>query len=484
MTGAPATATPDSSLRREVAVACAISLILTLVASREGRLLTFDGYHYVELAKQFAATWPDRFGNHWPFGWPLSGGILVRLGIPAFHALAGLSVLALTALIAFAAVALRQHPARAWVLVAIGAAPIVAPQIASCLTELPFATALLGLAVSLARWPDRAGLWGAAAFAVGALVLRYAGLVAIAMMAVTLVSRWRDLRLAGRLGEAMAAVGAATLISILLLSLNVLRSGHASGAHRGNPPGLATLPQELGSFGWSAPSALIAGGLRDRIGPHSAAGVTIGAACFAAITTLCVWSWYRPRSKYSRPLAVVALGYSTGMAVLHCIGDFDALYNGRTFLPALAPLAILTAERLTDRRSALGFGCALVTFAGSTAAARGISREIGGDVRPVVAILRSRIAEHDTIAINDHAMAIAAYFRQPAERIWAQNWNADSGQRFLVAAGKPTDRNGRGGAVPREWVDLANQLVSTQRYRYLVQAPGLIALERVAPSPP
>ncbi len=480
-TEVPPPAAPDA---REIALALLLALGLTVVAAREGRLLTFDGYHYVELAKRFAHEWPDRFGNHWPFGWPLAAGLVARASVPAYWALIGLSIASLVTLLAAAALPLRHHPARWLLLAAVAAAPVLVPQLISGLTELPFAAVLLVLALCLAHWPSRCALWGSAVCAVLALGLRYAGLVALAMLAVNLVARWRALRDAGRLGEALAAWLAASLTSGLLLGWNILKSGQASGAERGHPPGLMALPLELASYGWSLPSALVSGGLRDRIGADSPLGLVIGGACFAAIAGLCVWSWFRPRSDYSRSLALVALGYSAGMGVLHCIGDFDALHNARTFLPALVPLALLLAEWLRTHRGWLCVLCVIPVTAGVVASARGISREIGGDVRPAVAPLRSRLAATDHIAINDYAMSLSAYFPQATDRLHAQHWAERPERAFLVAAGKPADRAGGGATVPGDWVDLAERLVSTGRYRYLVRERGLIALERLRPAPP
>lgn len=466
-----------------VSFAFVVGAMLTLLTFRAGPLLTFDEYHFVEFAKQFSVTWPDRFGNHWPFGWPLAGGLLVRLGLSAFVSLLLLALAALAALLICTASALKSHPLRAVVLVTVAAAPIIAPQVGGVLTELPFSAALLGLGVLLARWPSRGAMWGSAACAVLALCIRYAGLVALAVIAFHLVANWRAIREARRLREAVLAFAAASIVCGLLLGLNVLKSGHASGADRGSPLGLVVLPQELATFGWSAPSALLAGGLRDHIGADSPLGWIIGSLCFLGLTALCAVSWFRPRSACSRPLAVLALGYAVAMGVLHSIGDFDALYNARTFLPAWAPLAILFAEQFVERPFWVVFACGLVSSSGLLAASRGISREISGDVHSAVPALRSRLGPHDHIVINDYALTVSAYFKQPTERIWAQNWEDRPDRAFVVAAGLPTDRDGGGAVVPREWTQLAERLVHDGHYHYLVRETGLIALERVSPAP-
>ncbi len=469
--------------RLEVAAALALSLVLALATFRDGRLLTFDGYHYCELAKQFAAEWPDRFGNHWPFGWPVAGALLARLGLPAYLALVALAVASLALLLAGASRVLAAHPLRAVVLIALAASPILAPQLGGVLTELPFAASLLCLALCLAAWPARGALWGAAGCAVCALCIRYAGLIALVAIAVWLVTQWHSLRTAGRAGEAVAASGVACLVSAGLLGLNLVKTGHLSGAGRGQTPGLAGLPAQLADFGWSLPSALVAGGVRDRIGPYSTLGVAIGAACFTAIAALCLWAWFRPRSEFSRPLALVALGYCAGMAVLRCVGEFDALHIARTFLPALFPLGLLVASELARSRAATLLLCVVVVGTGSVAATRGISREIGGDVYPVLAALRERVRPDDTIAMNNHAFALAAYFSQRTRHISPENAGRFPEHGFLVAAAKPRTRDGTGAVLEEAWVHACARLVASGQFTYLVREPTVIALARI-PSPP
>ena len=469
--------------RRQLDIIGAVALagVFTVVTFRAGRVLTFDGYHYCEFAKQFAVSLPDRFGNHWPFGWPFAGGMLARVGVSAYVALVALSLVALGLLFACAAKMLEPCPLRWLVLAALAATPVVAQQLGGVLTELPFSTALLGLALCLARWPARGALWGTAACCVMALTIRYAGVIALAVFAVVGLANWQKLRAAGRLGDALAAFFSAALVCALLLSINVLRSGEASGAGRGRAGGLGALPGHLADFGWSAPSALIAGGLRDRVGPDTPVGIAIGALLVLAILLLCARAWWRPSSAYSRPLALTAAGYCIGMAVLRCIGEFDALYNARTFLPAWAPLLLLMVEQFAPRTKWIVVVCAAIFSTGAIAAARGISREIGGNVQAAVTALRGRVAPADEIAINDDAFSVAAHFPQRTQRVWVQWWSAKDTTRFLVVAAKPHQRDGSGARFEEDWPTLCQRLVQDGTFRYLVTTPTLIALERMAP---
>lgn len=453
---------------------------LALATYRNGPLLTFDAYYYCEFAKQFAETWPDRFGNHWPFGYPLAGALLVRAGLPAFEALVLISSFSLFALGALATEILREHPLRRLVPVALVSAPIVSVQHLGALTELPFAACLLGLGFSLAHWQRRGAIWAAGGCAVAALATRYAGVIAFAALACWLVWSWQQLRHTGRLRTAITAFTVASTVGAGLLLSNFLRSGHLSGASREGAPGLSALPRELVDFGWSIPSALLSGGLRDRIGMDTALGLVIGSVCCAVLGVVSAASWLRPRSAYSRPLALIAFGYSTGMAVLHCVGSFDPLYNARTFLPALVPFGLLIAEWLAGQRRVLIALCLLLGAAGVANAIRGISREIGGDVRAALPHLRPRLHAGDTIAINNEAFAVSAYLRPQTTRVWADTWREDHPSRFTVIAAKPTSRAG-GGVVSTAWRDRAMEAERKGTHRLLLETPELLVLEKTSP---
>jgi hypothetical protein len=471
----------SASLRRELFPLSAIFAFgvgLAAFTYRTGRMLTFDGYYYCELAKGFSRSWPDRFGNHWPFGYPLMGGLVARMGIPAYEALCLVSLVMLATLLILAARILGKHPFRWVVLTALAATPIIGVQLFGVLTELPFAAILLGLAVSLAHWPKRMALWTAALCAVLSLGVRYAGVITLPILAVWLISQWKVLRSTRRLGEAITACVAASAVMGLLLAINIYKSHHASGADRGPMPGFSTLAHQCMDLGWSALSALVSGGLRDRIGMDTLGGKLIGSSIFFVLCALCLRAWLRPRSPFSRPLALTTFGYLTGMAALRCIGNFDDLYNARTFLPVLFPLGLLLAEPAASSRASLLIGCALLLASGTVASVRGISRQIGGDVRTAIAPLRLQLDPGDTVAINDDAFSLAAYIPQMTHRVWFEYWPDELADRFLVVAAQPHDRTGNNAILSPGWTNLCTRLTGSGHYRYLVQTSSIIVLEK------
>ena len=468
----------SAELTPAVAGAFALAAVLAALKYRGGPILGFDQYYYCELAKQFSARLPDRFGNDWPFGYPMAGALLGRLGLPAFGSLVAVSAASLAVLLAASATVSRGRPL-AWLEVAaLAACPVISTQLGGLGSELPFSAAFMALIVCLSRWPARDALWEAPLCALLALGLRYAGVIGFPLLGLWIILRRDELRSARRLGEAMWATGLAAGAAACLLSWNVVVSGHVSGADRGPGSGLRSLPIEMSQFGWSVPSALAGAGWRFDVGVQSTLGRALGGLSFAAMLGLCLWSWLRPRSRYSRPLALGATDYAVGMAVLHCVGNFDSLDNPRTFLPAFAPLLALVVERLGGRRQLIGAGCMVLVASGIAASARGISRQIGGDVRAAVEPLRGRIRPGDRIAINDDAFSLSAYFPQATDRVYGAHWDGSNTDRFLVLCAKPVDRLGTTAGLPAVWTRVVSDEVGRGGYRCLLQTRSVIVAER------
>jgi hypothetical protein len=406
------------------------------------------------------------------------------MGLPAYPALVVVGALGLFTLLAGAARMIPAGRRRTAALLGIAAAPIVAIELGGILTELPFAAAWLGLAFSLAHWPRRWALWSAGGCAIGALALRYAGGIALALLPAWTLACALDLRRARQLRAALACCLAAGCAAAGLLAWNIVRSGHASGAGRGAPDGLRGLLPHAADFGWSAPSALLAGGIRDAIGPHSVAGIAAGLLLFFGLAAGCGWFWCKPVSAFTRPLALTTLGYAVGMVALRCVGNFDLLYNARTFLPILAPALLLFAERPEWRPAFVSVLCGGIVVSGMVSAARGISGQIAADIRPAVAPVRARIAPGDEIALNDDAFSMSAYVAQRTFRIFAAYLRSDPAARFLVLAGRPQDRAGHIAPVDPAWSEYAERLTASQRYQYLVRERHLLVLERRTVSRP
>lgn len=474
---------PDPKRFRAAIIAWLVAVGLAMLLYRQGRMLTFDGYHYCEFAKLYSASWPSAFGNHWPCGYPLLGGLLGRLGLPAFEALCLVSLLALMMLVLLANEFVRELPHGAVALCGLAAVPVVGVQLFGSLTELPFAAALLGLATAMAAGRSAAAWRSAAVCALVALCIRYAGVIAYAILWIWLVVSLRRLREGRLLGSALVALVCSTLIAAGLLWWNLRATGHLSGAPRDAAEnlGLAAWPSHAADFGWAPFSALMLGGLRDRVGGNSSIGQLFGILSSLTLAALCVWAWAKPQLPWVRALAFVAFFYGAGMTALRSVGTFDPLYNGRTILPALFPLGLVACAQFSGRWPRLVAGaCVLVLVAGVASAARGLSREIAGDVRAAVPLLRGRLRASDRVQINDHAFSLAAYLPQRTVRAWPQAWREEDAQRFVVVAAEAVDRRGTPGPLPTAWKNLAEQLVAGGTHRWLLETSSLLVLEHTA----
>jgi hypothetical protein len=476
-----------ASRHRAAAIAWLAAVALAAGLYRHGRRLTFDGYYYCEFAKTYAHGWPQAFGNHWPCGYPLLGGLLGRLGLPAYDALCAVSLLALAVLVLIGNRLAVDLPRGGLAVIALAATPVIGVQLFGNLTELPFAAEMLGLAAALAAW-QRRRTWGlAAACALLALSTRYAGVIAYGVLWIWLAAHAPALRRAGGFGPAAAAVVASTLAAAALLLWNLHATGYLSGAPREAAEGLgvAAWPGHVADLGWAPVAALMLGSLRTLAGGAGLAGRLVGWLLSLAGATVCVWAMLRPRLPWVRALAFVAFVYGAGMTVLRSAGSFDALHGARVFLPALFPLGLIAAAQCSGRwpRSVAAASVAVLA-AGIVSSARGLSQEIAGDVRAAVPVLRPRLQPGDGVQINDSAFSLAAYLPQRTDRAWPASWREDAAHRFLVVAAAPLDRAGTPGPLAPAWQALAARLVAQGTHRRLLDTPALLILERTAGTVP
>jgi hypothetical protein len=482
-TDSPLTPAAPSGALPSAAAALAVGAAAALLLYRNGPVLGFDAYYYCEFAKRYAAAWPASFGNSWPCGYPLLAGLLGRIGVPAYAALCAISLASLASLAATGAVLLGRSALTTLVLAALATAPEIGVQLFGALSELPFAAALLGLAASLARWRRGRGFRSAAALALLALCLRYAGVLAFAALWAWLLLNARELARGGSLGRAIRAAAAASAAAGLLLLWNLLATGRITSPDHNVGAGadLALLPAHAADLGWSLPAALMLGGIRARAG--GAGGAIGGLLCLGAVV-LCVRALARPRADWERPVAFVALAYGAGLVLLRSVATFDDLDAARVAVPGIFPLGILAAGRLRGRSPRLvAVGAAALLALGCLGAARGVSRQIGGDVRPAAAVLEGRIPEGAGVQVNDHALSLSAYLPCRTIKATPGGWTDDPGAPFLVVAANPADRRGDPGPLDPGWLALARALAESGSYRFLLDTPGLIVLERTRHGP-
>jgi len=361
----------------------------------------------------------------------------------------------------------------------LAAAPVLTHQVTSVMSELPFAAVLLGLAVTLSCTTSPLAWWLAALLTVTSLCIRYAGVISFIVLLSWSCLAYKSLTSPRLKLHAMLACGSACFFGFLLLAINWFVSGSISGAERGAADGITYLPHHLSDFGWSISSALAADGVRAIGMQWTAAHTAIGVFLFCGLTALFLRSWFKPLSKWDRPLALIGISYAVGIVVLRCVGDFDPLYNARTFLPALAPTFILGCLRIQSHPRILAGLLGVLLITGISNAIRGASRQIGGDVRPALSLLRDHLKANDIIAINDHAFALTAYLSNRTKRVWAADWSKDTSVRFLVIAGEPQNRRGFPDALPSTWQIACRSQIESGQFHSLINSSQLIVLERV-----
>lgn len=459
--------------------ATVICLLLGLVFYCGLRVLGHDGFFYVEYTKEFTVSLPDRLGSHWPYGFPVLGSLLVRVGLPAYWALSCLSVLALFGLMLVADAMMRASeiscPRRAAALLALAAVPGVYQQGWNCMSELFFAFLVFLFIWCLARERIVAGVAGACATATAAVAVRYAGGFLWLVFAVWVLLNLRRLYERKKLVPVLFAgvLGAAATAG--LLYLNYRKTGFLSGAAR--PPGGWTL-RHFFDFGLSLPGLFSAGavGLLQR---HEFLAAAAGTISMAALTTIGVSALRRPRSRFSRPAALVLLGYPAAMVIFRCLRHFDNLDAGRFFLPVLFPAAVLLWEVFPKRRTALlSAGAAVVFLFGAAWAVRGVDLRVYGRVTKAAGILARTADASAVVVVNDRALSLAAYVnnrvrwaRSPAE---VDVLSAD----YVVVAAEPLDRVGVHAGFAPEWAAFVERVLRSGRFIVVFRDEHAVVLQR------
>lgn len=431
-----------------VVAAALVTAGLAMLAYRGQRIIGFDSHYYLEYTKQFHTSLPDHFGTHWPFGFPLLGAALASAVGSSFHGLLGvcwLAWLALCALIhAPLARALGPRPAGV-ALLAIAAAAIVVIEVGTLRSELAYAALQTAALAALARSEAPRAAWFAAAAVVLGVTIRYAGVLGLPLLGAWLLWTGRDLPWRAAARRLVPVLVAAGCCGALLL-WNQRVTGYLSGASRPPGAGWTGLPGTVADLGWGALVSLSSIGVRARWLDHPLQLLLIGWLAAAAIFALAAWAWLRPVTQWSRPFALGLAGYAAGMVALAALRDFDALYNGRSFLPAL-PLALVLGLERFHARPWRGVALALVcvTAPGLAVAARGISPAIAPDFAPVVARLQHTLASGESVGVNLHAVGLSAWLEQRVIRV-------DDGESQLVDHRFLVYRRGAGEPAGQSWM--------------------------------
>ena len=427
-----------------VLAAAGLTALLTLLTYRGQRVIGFDSHYYLEYAKSFRTVLPEQFGTHWPFGYPLLGAALARVTGSAFFGLLGVSWLAWFATCALIwpplLTALGPAPARA-ALLCFAAAAIALIELGTLRSELAFTALSTGAVTVLARDTTPRSAWIAAVAIVLAFTIRYAGILGLPMLGCWQLATSRGGRISARARQLLPLVCAAALCFALML-WNLEATGFASGASRSPGSGLGGLPVTVADFGWSAIVALTTIGVRQAVLSHPFMVLVVGWTVSAGILALGARAWFRPVSDYSRPFAIGLTAYTVGMVLLAARSEFDSLYNGRTFLPALPLAVVLVLERfrLHPWRAVVVAGV-FIALPGAAIALRGISPALVPDFSSILPRLHAGLEPTDTVGVNLHAIGLSAALRQRVVRV-DDGESVTAQHRFLVFLCGPDDPPG------------------------------------------
>jgi len=464
-----------------VGLATAMVITLATIATRGQRILGHDSFYYLENAKAFSKALPDHLGGCFPAGYPFLASLGIRAGMSPWVSLVGISLLsfALCACCVVTLVHRRNSFLWAAIVLALASIPAVYRYSLGVMSEMLFSSLVLMVGLFMARPDKRGSIILSVIFAIAAFCVRYAGGFLLAVLfAWVLVQRGDGLTRWSGLAPVLSLLIGAVVVVGLVYS-NVAKTGYISGCPRGGGmSGLGSVFEHASNLGVSPIGLFSDGAVRLMVGVKSLK-TAIGLGFLGLVVLTCTISYLRKSSNYSRPLALVIVGYLVSLIVYRSVAHFDNLSSGRFFIPVVFPLTIVIFELVALRwRKLMGFGTLLVITVGIYQAARGVSAETYGDVRSAVDILKRTTSQADTVLVNGAAASLAAYL--DATVILSLHPPTDLREtHFVAVAARSLDRQGSRRQFEPTWLKIIEEELSRQRVRLLYRDDKAILLQRL-----
>jgi hypothetical protein len=177
---------------------------------------------------------------------------------------------------------------------------------------------------------------------------------------------------------------------------------------------LLTWPFHLADFGWGPVGAFASGQLLSKLGGiHNPLAFVLGLSVVVLFAIVFFHSWRQPKSRFVRPMVLIAAGYIISIVTLRTSTPFDAVSSPRTFLPILFALIYLLVTRYhSDRLVWLSYVAIGSIGLSVGLALRGMSPLVRPDLSSARAVLAQYIRPGDTVAVNGAASSLAAYFTE------------------------------------------------------------------------
>jgi len=405
-----------------------VVVALNVVATRGERVVQWDAFQYISLAREFSQYFPNHFGGHFPFGYPLLAAPLVVAGMHPYLALVFISVIAYGILLFVVSSALgrddRTRELRIFV-PALGLIPLMFLLAADAMSEMTFCLLVFLAIVLMTNWARPGAIYLTISVIVAAFAVRYAG---IFLLPATVAWVAYD-RLTNRVIpvlHAAAGIGIAVCLIAILIYSNVAATGFVSGGplvsgdHTVN-----SLIHGLANFGFGAVGVL-SEGLFMRLLNNAPVEITIGLLCLFLMVGLAAAALRRQNDGLVAVCGVVVLSYMITIVLLQSVTPF---FNpSRYLIPVIAPLFVIVATLLShQRRVLIGIAAVLCLIAGITAV-RGVNSETDADLTSASAFLQPRLGSTTRVLVNIGAMSLASRLDGT---IWVGLSGYDSRQGFV-----------------------------------------------------
>lgn len=411
---------------------------LSLAATRGERAVTWDEFEYIGLAWGLARRFPAHLGGHYPFGYPLLAAPLVAFGVHPYVALTTISVIAFAVLLylisrAFNSAA-RTTSWRPFALL-LGLVPFVLAMGLKPMAELTFSCLVFLVLVLMSGWSKPAKIYLTIPFLLAAVSVRYVGI----FLLVAAVGRVLFDRLTVRsipITHAVAAIGSAGAIVLLLVLSNIVASGSVAGPMPAGHYSFAGIFQHVYDFGFGV-VGLLSEGASVRLFENQLARISIGVFFSFTIIAFCVETLRQRRTALAMTAAIVVLSYFIVLIAIQSIVDvFDP---SRYLVPVLAPFFVVVADVFGPRKiPRIAAALSLVLIAAVTAL-RGVNAETDADITAASTFLDPRLTRATQVFTNVDALSLAARLNTRTTLVEVY---PDEGYDFIAKRGALKSRPG------------------------------------------
>jgi hypothetical protein len=386
-----------------------IAVALNAAATRGERVVNWDAFQYISLARVLSGHFPNHLGGHYPWGFPLLAGPLIAAHVQPYFALVSISIVAYGILLFVISRALGEHAQTRTLRMfvpALGLIPIVFVFASDAMSESLFTLLVFCAAWLLTKWSQPRTIYLTALVIVLAFSVRYAGAFLVpGVVAWVVRDRFTVRSIPLRHALAGIAITGAAIAALLLSNL------HATGFVSGGPmtPGDHTLTafmHHLADFGFGA-IGMVPGRVSVLLFyADPRIEFATGLLCAVVLIGIAIEGLRARRNALTNACSLLFLSYLATILFLQSATTFAD--PGRYFIPAIPLLFVVVLDLLSNRAlivtAITGLLFVIAVHTGARAPESGVSK----DLSATSAFLQSGLGPTTRVLINFDALSLSS----------------------------------------------------------------------------